>query len=96
MYKATYVSVNYCPSHSYSVVIPCVSKFHLVIEDIVSVIPQNPVQMGLKLDSLTNECSVHFVKAFWSLMEQDAVKVIATLANDVARPGEPSKCQQRI
>ena len=37
---------------------------------------QNPVQMGLKLDSLTNECSVHFVKAFWSLMEQDAVKVI--------------------
>lgn len=37
--------------------------------------PQNPVHMGLKLDSLTNECSVHFVKAFWSLMEQDAVKV---------------------
>ena len=38
-------------------------------------LPQNPVHMGLKLDSLTNECSVHFVKAFWSLMEQDAVKV---------------------
>lgn len=36
---------------------------------------QNPIHMGLKLDSLTNECSVHFVKAFWSLMEQDAVKV---------------------
>ena len=42
----------------------------------VSYLLQNPVQMGLKLDSLTNECSVHFVKAFWSLMEQDAVKVI--------------------
>lgn len=31
--------------------------------------------MGLKLDGLTNDCSVHFVKAFWSLTEQNAFLV---------------------
>ena len=36
---------------------------------------QNPTQMGLKLDELTRMSSVYFVKAFWSIMEQDAVKV---------------------
>lgn len=36
---------------------------------------QNPTQMGLKLDELTLMSSVYFVKAFWSIMEQDAVKV---------------------
>ena len=36
---------------------------------------QSPTRMGLKLHFLTTDCSVHFVKAFWSLMEQDAVKV---------------------
>ena len=36
---------------------------------------QNPTQMGLKLDELTLISSVYFVKAFWSIMEQDAVKV---------------------
>ena len=36
---------------------------------------QNPTQMGMKLDDLTMMSSVYFVKAFWSIMEQDAVKV---------------------
>ena len=36
---------------------------------------QNPTQMGLKLDDLTLMSSVYFVKAFWSIMEQDVVKV---------------------
>lgn len=36
---------------------------------------QNPTQMGLKLDELTLMSSVYFVKAFWSILEQDAVKV---------------------
>ncbi|CAI8049801.1 Hormone-sensitive lipase [Geodia barretti] len=35
---------------------------------------QNPTQMGLKLDDLTLMSSVYFVKAFWSIMEQDVVK----------------------
>jgi hormone-sensitive lipase len=40
---------------------------------------QNPTQMGLKLDELTRMSSVYFVKAFWSIMEQDAVKAALNL-----------------
>jgi len=34
--------------------------------------------MGMKLDALTQDCSVFFTKAFWSINEQEAVKVGCT------------------
>ena len=36
---------------------------------------QNSSRRGLKLDKLTSDTSVYFVKAFWSLLEADALKV---------------------
>ena len=36
---------------------------------------QNSSRRGLKLDRLTTDTSVYFVKAFWSLLEGDALKV---------------------
>lgn len=47
---------------------------------------QNPTQMGLKLDELTLMSSVYFVKAFWSIMEQDAVKVCVCMT--IGRPNK--------
>lgn len=51
---------------------------------------QNPTQMGLKLDELTLMSSVYFVKAFWSIMEQDAVKVSLVVMRPVLSEHPPS------
>ena len=46
-------------------------------------IQKSLLDLDLKLDSLTQECSVQFVKAFWSLSEHDSFQVLklAVLTN---------------
>ena len=36
---------------------------------------QHPSQRGIKIADLTQDCSISFTKAFWSMMEQDYFKV---------------------
>lgn len=51
------------------------SDWYVLLTSVNVYITQNPARLGLKLDSLTIECSVEFVKAYWSLSEHSALQV---------------------
>uniref|UniRef100_A0A1X7TZZ6 Hormone-sensitive lipase n=1 Tax=Amphimedon queenslandica TaxID=400682 RepID=A0A1X7TZZ6_AMPQE len=42
---------------------------------------QHPTQRGVKIAELTDDCSIYFAKAFWSLTEQTAVKTAVKLVS---------------